>query len=167
MLARFATAGAPSVFTLAPPPPVDRFNYSRPSSRSRLLGTNLSCPTKPEITSTRGGADKDHCIDCCDHRKQHSTDHTNYFITEARRTPQRSKTETSVRLHVCTNTHVGTSTYLYRVYTLIVKNFNQGRADEEQGTYGLSDWFKVGPNQLRARQSRKNRYALAISSQNQ
>ena len=51
------------------------------------------------------------------------------------------------------------TTYEYRVYTLTQKNFNGGRADaceeKKQCTYGLSDWFKVGQNQLKARQSRK------------
>ena len=40
-----------------------------------------------------------------------------------------------------------------------LKNFNRGRADAyaetKQCTYGLSDWFKVGQSQLKARQSRK------------
>ena len=49
--------GAKSIWR---PPPLGSLKYSRPSSRNRLLGTKLSCPTKPETTSTRGGADKEH-----------------------------------------------------------------------------------------------------------
>ena len=49
------------------------------------------------------------------------------------------------------------TTYEYRVYTLTKKNFNRGRADaygeKTQCTYGLSDWFKVGQNQLKPRQN--------------
>jgi len=57
-------------------------------------------------------------------------------------------------------------TYEYRVYTSIQKNFNRGRADAygetTQCTYGLSDWFEVGQNQLKARQSRKNQVYLGL-----
>ena len=51
-------------------------------------------------------------------------------------------------------------------YTFIQKNFNPGRADaygeKKQCTYGLSDWFKVGQNQLKARQIRKKQVYLDL-----
>ena len=51
--------------------------------------------------------------------------------------------------------------YEYRVYTLIQKNFNQGRVeaygDKKQRTYGLPDWFKVGQDQLKGGSRRKKK----------
>ena len=57
-------------------PPVDSFEYARPSSRNRLLGTEISSRSKSETTLTRGRADKTHgAVYCCDDRKQ-QTIHT-------------------------------------------------------------------------------------------
>ena len=55
--------------------------------------------------------------------------------------------------------------YEYRVYILIQKNFNRGRADtygeKKQCAYGLSDWFKVRQNQLNDR-AEKRMYTLGL-----
>ena len=61
-----------------------------------------------------------------------------------------------------------TFTFEYRVYTLIQKNFNQGKADaygeKKQCTYGLSDWFEFGHNQskVKARRSGKKQVYLGL-----
>ena len=76
-------------------------------------------------------------------------------------------------MYACMYKHV--LTYDVRVqnlYTFIHKNFNRGSADAhgEKTQHGLSDWFKVGRNQLKARQSDrvdKVRYNLLSSRQNQ
>ena len=104
--------------------------------------------------------------------------HHNYLITEARHTSQTRKVKPAYAcMDVQINTYVLTfllflrTSYEYRVYTLILKKFSRGRADaykeKTRCRYGLSDRFKAGQNQLKARQSRKNRYTLAFSSQNQ
>ena len=106
----FRAAGAPRVFTLAPPSPVDSFKASRPSSRNRLLGTKLSCRTKPETTSTRGDEDEMPC----DHVtmvlyellwQKNPTEYTSQQLTKGHRTPQRRKSETSAHNYARINTY--------------------------------------------------------------
>ena len=72
-------------------------------------------------------------------------------------------------MYACINTYFYLcTTYEYRVDTLMQKNFNRERADaygekkQCTGTNGLSRWFKVGQNRLKAGQSRKSQVYLGV-----
>ena len=80
-------------------------------SWNHLLGTKLSCRAKPETTSTRGGAEKDHG-DRCGDRKQHSssTHHNDNLISEAYSAPPKRKKVKPA--YVCLRMYIRTFTYL-------------------------------------------------------
>ena len=125
--------GAKSIYSVWRRHPFcDSFKSSRSSSRNRLLGTKLSCRTKPDSVEWGWCSEKPWCcIDCCDHRKQQSTYTSQHLFNNnsgTSHTPQRRKSEATayacmhpcMHAHVQINTRVRTFTDAVRVQSLYV-----------------------------------------------